>query len=120
MRRMKMVYEMKLNKKYFELLQRNEKKIEIRLNDEKRKDLKIEDKIIFIEEGSKTSRIETRIVGLEYFKTFGELLESYKLEEFVNDYITKEELLQDLYKFYTKERERQCGVVAIMLEKESG
>ena len=113
-----MIYEMNLSNKYFKLLKEEKKEIEIRLNDEKRKDLKVGDKIIFIEENQRIEKLETAVIRLEYFRTFKELIDKYTVKEIASDSITKEELLEDLYKFYPKGKERKYGVVAIKLKKE--
>ena len=107
---------MHLESEIYNLVNNNIKDIEIRINDEKRRKLKIGD-IITIANRSNNDTLMIRITNLEYFSSFNDCINNYDLKRLYNDEITKEELLNLLYKFYTIEEEIKYGVVAIIFEK---
>ena len=107
---------MHLESEIYDLVINNIKDIEIRINDDKRRKLKIGD-IITIINRSNNDTIKVKITNLEYFSSFNNCINNYNLNRLYNDKITKEELLNLLYKFYTKDDEEKYGVVAIIFEK---
>jgi len=107
---------MHLESEIFDLVNNDIKDIEIRLNDEKRKKLKIGDIINVTNRGSNES-INVKIINLEYFSSFKECINNYDLNRLYNDKITRDEFLNLLYKFYTKDDEKKYGVVAITFMK---
>lgn len=111
-----MKYIMKLNPKYFEYMKNGTKRVEIRLNDEKRKGIKIGDEIIFQKEPELTDEIHTEIIGLKIKKSFKELIDTLDISQYSDKNETKEKFLKDLYKFYTKEKEKKYGVVGIEIK----
>ena len=111
-----MRYIMKLNPKYFEYMKNGTKRIEIRLNDEKRKNIKIGDEIIFQKEPELKEELSTLIVNLTVKRNFKELIDNLNVSEYADKGESKEEFLNDLYKFYTKEQEEKYGVVGIQIK----
>ena len=107
---------MHLESEIYNLVNNNIKDIEIRINDEKRRKLKIGDIITIINRGNNDT-FKVKITNLEYFSSFNDCINNYDLKRLYNDKITKEELLNLLYKFYTKEEENKYGVVAIIFKK---
>lgn len=107
---------MHLESEIFDLVNNNIKNIEVRLNDDKRKNLKVGDIINIINRGNNES-INVRIINLEYFSSFKECINNYDLNRLYNHSITRDEFLDLLYKFYSKEDEIKYGVVAISFEK---
>lgn len=107
---------MHLESKIFNLVNSNIKDIEVRINDEKRRKLKIGD-IITFNDRCNNDIIDVKIINLEYFSSFNECINNYDLKRLYNDKITKEEFLNLLYKFYTKDDEKEHGVVAIIFKK---
>ena len=107
---------MHLESEIYNLVNNNIKDIEIRINDEKRRKLKIGDIITIINRGNNDT-FKVKITNLEYFPSFNDCINNYDLKRLYNDKITKVELLNLLYKFYTKEEENKYGVVAIILKK---
>ena len=107
---------MHLESEIFALVNNNIKDIEIRLNDDKRKKLKAGD-IVTITNRGNNDTIKVKIIKLEYFSCFKDCINNYELKRLYNDKITKYELLNLLYKFYTKEEEKKYGIVAIIFEK---
>ena len=107
---------MHLESEIFDLVNNNIKDIEVRINDGKRRKLKIGDIITFKNRGNDDT-IDVKIINLEYFSSFNECINNYDLKRLYNDKITKEEFLNLLYKFYTKDDEKEYGVVAIIFKK---
>lgn len=107
---------MHLESEIYDLVNNNIKDIEIRINDEKRRKLKVGD-IITIKNRGNNDSIKVKIINLEYFSSFNDCISNYDLKRLYNDKITKNELLNLLYKFYTKEEENKHGVVAVIFEK---
>ena len=108
---------MHLESEIYDLVNNNIKDIEIRINDEKRRRLKIGD-LINIKNRANDKSINVKIINLEYFSSFIECINNYDLKRLYNDKITKTEFLDLLYKFYTKNDEKEYGVVAITFKKE--
>ena len=63
-------------------------------------------------------KIETDIIELKYFNNFVELVNYYPMERLYFENYTKDQFLNDLNKFYTKEEQIKYGVVAIILKKQ--
>ncbi len=88
------------------------KKIEIRLYDEKRKKIALHDTIIF--SNKKYWEIEKTVVWLHYYNDFSDLIKSYPTMFFWPT--KKEDLLNRLFTYYTKEQEKEFWVIAIHLD----
>lgn len=106
-----MVHKMKLKESPFERIKNGTKTIEFRLYDEKRRKVKIGDKIEF----SKLPDLQEKILV--------EVLDIYKDETFENLFkkiYTDEEKIKrktkSMYQFYSKEQEKEYGVVGIKID----
>jgi ASC-1-like (ASCH) protein len=69
---------------------------------------------IFAIEGS-LSKFE--VVGISIYKTFEEMIVSEGLKNVIPDAKDIKEAVQVYYKFYTKEQEKEFGVLAIRVKK---
>ena len=107
-----MIHEMKLNESPFERIKNGTKTIEFRLYDEKRRKVKIGDKIEF----SKLPDLQEKILV--------EVLDIYRDETFENLFkkiykdTDKEEIkrkTKSMYEIYSKEKEKEYGVVGIKI-----
>lgn len=96
-------YTMRLHVEPFARIKSGEKKIEIRLFDQKRKGLSEGDVVTFISRENLEDTFERTIKYINNFDTFTELFKKYPEEKL------------DMYQFYSKENEREFGVVAITL-----
>ena len=110
------IYNMKLMSKYFDYIKYGSKRIELRLNDEKRKKIKIGDKIIFQDLSDNSRFLDTRVIDLYYDNNFSSLIDKHNIELFADASISKEELLLRLNEIYSKNAQKQYGVVGIKLE----
>lgn len=107
--------DMRLDKKFFELVKNGSKKYELRVNDAKRKLLKEEDFIKFSCREDMTQKVVTRVKKLEYFSNFNEAVNKLPVDEIVSGY-TKEELINEYNRIYSAEEVSKYGVVAIKIE----
>lgn len=111
-----MTHKMKLQPKYFDYILNGTKRIEIRLNDEKRKKIKLGDKIKFLKETDLKESFEAQVIGLLKYNSFEELLRDYDISILSDANMTKDELISTLEQFYTKEKQKQYGVLGIRIE----
>ena len=108
---------MRLQRKNFQDITNQIKTVEGRINDGKRKTLSVGDSIEFIpmEPDNITHSTESNIFGeiVELFicKTWNELLDHYSIENFGVE--SRQEYLDIVDKYYTKEEEAEFGVVGI-------
>ena len=112
-----MKYIMKLNPKYFEYMKNGTKEVEIRLNDDKRKNIKIGDEIIFQKEPELKEELCTKVEMLFIKQSFKDILINLDVKQYADQKETRENFLNDLYKFYTKEQEEKYGVIGIKVKK---
>ena len=111
-----MEYKMGLQEKYYNNMKYGSKKIEIRIYDDKRRKLNIGDTIYFMLEPERNEKLETKIVGLTVYKDFNDALNNISIEDLSDKNDSKEEYLNDLNKFYSKEEQEEYGVLAIEIE----
>lgn len=101
-----MIHEMKLQPKYYNYILNGTKRIELRLNDEKRQIIKVGDKIKFLKEPNLNESFEVKVIELIKYNSFIDLFNDYDISILSNKSMSKEELLKDLEKFYTKEKQK--------------
>lgn len=109
-----MKHKMKLNDWPFNLINNGSKTIELRLNDEKRQLLK-ENDIIYFKNVFTQEIIKVRVIKLYQYDSFKEL---YKYIDKVSLGYKKEDKIsyKDMEKYYSKEKGKKYGVVAIKFE----
>ncbi len=108
---------LKLQPKYFDYINKGTKRIELRLFDEKRQLINIGDTITFQKEPELKAEMNVKVIGLLRYNTFEELFNDFSIEIMADREMTKEELLDVLEEFYTKEKQKQYGVIGIRIEK---
>ena len=108
-------FTMKLQPNHFYYMKNGTKRIELRLNDEKRSKICIGDKIIFYKEPLLDESFETTVIKLLKYDYFENLIDDYGIEICADKNITKQDLLNDLEKFYPKEKQSKYGVLGIMI-----
>jgi len=113
-----MVYEMKLIENEYDNVKYNGKIIEVRINDEKRKHIRKGDKIIFYKIPNMDQSITVNVEQVFKFNSFQEVYESFPLSYFGYTNNSIHDMIQKIYKIYTKEEEKNSGVVAIKFYKE--
>lgn len=107
------MHEMKLQEKYYNYIINGTKRVELRVNDEKRQKIAIGDIITFRKVPELKESFQVKVVELINTNSFKELLKVLSVEEVADKEMTKEELLNILEQFYSKEEQKQYGVVGI-------
>ena len=110
---------MKLQEKYFNYIKDGTKEFEIRLNDEKRQKIKKGDLIEFQKEPLLEEKIIYEVKDLLYFTNFEKLISKIDIKYLADEKESKEDLLNSLNIFYSKENQKKYGTVAIKLNKSS-
>ncbi len=110
-----MLHKMKLKSQSFNAIKSGKKIIEARLYDEKRRTLKLGDRIEFTRKPNREEKIEVQVIGLLKYKTFADLAEDYPPEYFGAN--SKDNLLNSVYNYYTKEKESKYGVLGIRIKR---
>ena len=111
-----MKYEMKLQPEYYNFILNGTKRIEIRLNDEKRQQIKIGDTIKFLKEPALNEFFEAKVIGLLRYNTFEDMFNDFDISILADKLMTKSELISALEQFYSKEKQKQYGVLGIRIE----
>ena len=110
------MHEMKLQPEYYNYILNGTKTIEIRLNDEKRSKIKIGDTIKFLKEPDLKESFKIKVVGLYRYNSFEDLFKDFDISILSDKSMSKEELIDVLEQFYTKEKQEQYGVLGIKIE----
>lgn len=111
-----MIHEMKLQPKYHDYILNGTKRIEIRLFDEKRQQIKIGDTIKFFKEPELKESFDVKVVGLLRYNSFEDMFKDFDISVLSDKSMTKEELINVLEQFYTKEKQKEYGVLGIRIE----
>lgn len=111
-----MIHVMKLQPEYFNYILNGTKRIELRLNDEKRQTIKVGDTIKFLKEPNLDESFLVKVIELIKYNSFLEMFNDYDISILSDNSMSKEELLNDLEKFYTKEKQQTYGVLGIRFE----
>lgn len=107
-----------LDEDVFEMVKNGKKNIEVRINDEKRRKLKIGDKLIFLKRPNDDEIIETKVISLDYYDNFEELVKHYDMSDLYLETYSKADFVKELERFYTLDEQKEYGVVAIGFIKE--
>lgn len=107
-----------LHSDVFEIVKSGVKDIEVRVNDEKRRKLRVGDTLVFLKRPLEDEEIRAKVVGLEYYDYFENLVDNYDMKRIYLENYTKEMYLEEMARFYTLEEQEKDGVVAILFEKE--
>ena len=110
------MHEMKLQPEYYNYILNGTKRIEIRLYDEKRQKIKIGDTIKFLKEPDLKESFKIKVVGLYRYNSFEDLFKDFDISILSDKSMSKEELIDVLEQFYTKEKQEQYGVLGIKIE----
>ena len=110
------IHEFKLRPEYYNYILNGTKRIEIRLYDEKRQKVKLGDTIRFLKEPDYKDSFEVKVTGLLRYNTFEDMFKDFDSSILADKTITKEKLLNILEEFYTKEKQKEYGVLGIRIE----
>ena len=105
---------MKLAIAPFEKIASGEKNIESRLYDEKRQKVNIGDQIEFICKDDSSKKVLTKVKAIYIYNSFEELFSDFPPEKFGGN--SKEELIEEVDKFYSEEEQQKYNAVGIKIE----
>ena len=108
-----MIYIMRLDKEYFDLVVLGKKKIEIRLNDSKRKLISEGDFIRFLNRYNELESIDVVIDELKISNSFKNVLNDTSSSFLGWSNLSTAEMLKKLYKIYNSKDEYSLGVLRI-------
>ncbi|MBR6034322.1 MAG: ASCH domain-containing protein [Clostridia bacterium] len=108
---------LKLKSTYFDFIDKGTKRIELRLYDEKRQKINIGDTIIFKKEPNLDATMQVKVIGLLRYNSFEELINDFNIEVLADKSMTKDELINVLREFYSKDEEKKYGVIGIRFKK---
>ncbi len=112
-----MQHTMKLQPEFYDYMKNGTKRIEIRLNDLKRQKIKIGDTIVFTKEPENTEFFKTTVVGLLKYNNFSDMCNDLDISLLADRTYSKEKLIGELEKYYSKEKQKEFEVLAIKIEK---
>ncbi len=111
-----MEYKLKLQPKYYNFILNGTKRIEIRLFDEKRQQIKIGDTIKFLKEPDLNESFNVKVIGLLRYNNFEDMFKDFDISILSDKSLSKEELISELERFYTKEKQDKYGVLGIRID----
>ncbi|MCI6265407.1 MAG: hypothetical protein MR598_01005 [Erysipelotrichaceae bacterium] len=79
-------------------------------------EIKLGDTIKFLKEPEKKETLKAKVVGLLRYNTFEDMFNDFDISILADKSMTKEELIGVLEQFYTKEKQKEYGVLGIRLE----
>ena len=111
-----MEHEMKLQDKYYNYILNGTKRIEVRLYDEKRQQIKIGDIIKFYKEPKLKDTFRAKVIGLLRYNSFYDIFKDLDISILADVSMTKNELMDELCRFYTVDNQLKYGVIGIRIE----
>lgn len=112
-----MTHQMKLHATPFDMIASGKKTVELRLYDEKRRSIGVGDEIVFTHSKDPARALRCRVIALHIFPSFEEL---YKALPLLKCGYTEQDIVtaspDDMELYYTKEQQKQNGVVGIEIE----
>jgi ASC-1-like (ASCH) protein len=108
-----MTHQMRLQTEPFIKIKEGTKTIEVRINDEKRRQLAVGDIIEFSSRETPENTISVRVVALLTYSSFQELFQAFSPSAYGANSATEYE---SMYQYYSREEEREFGVVGIQFE----
>ena len=106
---------MNLRHEFFNYIKNGNKRIELRLYDEKRKLIKIADRIEFTDLDT-NNKIETVVRNIYRFNSFSDLIDNFSIDQLADIKYNKNDLINILNPFYTKDEQRKYGVIGIEVD----
>ena len=106
---------MHLSEEPFNWIKEGKKVVEIRLYDEKRKRIELGDVIVFKKLNS-DKEIKVKVKGLLRFKSFEDLFLFIPKRYLAHESLSLSEQIERIRKYYSEEKEKKYGVLAIWFE----
>ena len=110
------MFKMKLQPEYYNFILNGTKRIEIRLYDEKRQQIRIGDTIEFFKLPDLNESFIAKVIDLLRYNTFEDMFNDFDISILADKSMTKEELINVLEQFYSKEEQEKYGVLGIRID----
>ncbi|MBQ2657588.1 MAG: ASCH domain-containing protein [Erysipelotrichaceae bacterium] len=104
-------YKMKIRDLYIDPILEGIKKHEFRLNTEERRDIRIGDYLILISKQDNERYAKVIVSQKQYYDSWEEVIDDYWEEEFNSFFETKEKMIKEVYKYYSKEEINEYGII---------
>jgi ASC-1-like (ASCH) protein len=101
---------------YYTFVKNGQKTVEGRLVKGKYAKMSLGDQII-VQTEDESGSFDVKIIGLNRYQSFRDMLEAEGIKNVLPNLDTVEEGILEYYKFYTKEQEKEFGVLAIKVKK---
>jgi len=108
------IHKMKLSILPFKKIINGKKVIESRLYDEKRRQINPGDRIDFICNNDLSKSVPTTVIALYHYSNFENLFSDFSPSFFGRN--SKEELVEEIRSFYSKEEQEEYGVIGIKIK----
>ena len=109
------MHKLNVKEKYYNMLKSGTKTIELRLFDEKRKRIEVGDIIEFSNNSDADDKFMVQVINLHKAINFVELCKNINCRN--AGFASNDELIDVLEEFYSKDRQREFGVVGIEIQK---
>lgn len=113
--RILLMHKLNVKEKYYNMLKSGTKTIELRLFDEKRKRIEVGDIIEFSNNSDADDKFMAQVINLHKAINFVELCKNINCRN--AGFASNDELIDVLEEFYSKDRQREFGVVGIEIQK---
>lgn len=110
------MHTLKVQPLFYDYIKTSTKRIELRLLDEKRQQTHLNDTIRITKEPENVEYTDVVVTGLLNYKDFESLLNDFDISMVADKTYSKDSLLKELEKFYSKEKQQQYSVVGIRFE----
>ena len=102
-----------LDSDVFHIVEDGSKDVEVRVNDQKRRQLKVGDTLLFLKRPDDDEEIKAVVDKLVLFSNFEEVIDAYDMGRIYLKDTSREDYLQLMSRFYSREEVENNGVVAI-------
>lgn len=110
------MHTLKVQPLFYDYIKTSTKRIELRLLDKKRQQIHLNDTIRITKEPENVEYTDVVVTGLLNYKDFESLLNDFDISMVADKTYSKDSLLKELEKFYSKEKQQQYSVVGIRFE----
>lgn len=107
---------LKVQPLFYDYIKNGTKRIELRLLDEKRKSINLNDVIRITKEPENIEYLDIVVTALLNYKDFSTLLNDFSIDIVADKTYSKEKLLNELEKYYPKEKQEEYSVIGIRFD----
>lgn len=109
-------YRLKIRERYLNLIKNGVKHHEYRLATPERKQIKMGDVLVLINNQDRHDYAKVLVKKIEHFVSWEEALKDYWKSDFFGVFSTLGEVINECYKFYTRDDVKRCGIEVFEIE----